>query len=253
MISKQKILIAEDDDSIAELLRLAVERGGFAAENAYSGTEALRLFEGAEEPYSLLILDLMLPGLGGAEVLAKVREKSDIPVMILSARADKESRLGLIESGADDYMTKPFDIDELLVRISALLRRATKPTAQACHPGLRPGASNAPQTSAEPPNTQTDTTTLTHKDLTLDPIAHEVTAAGHPINLTAGEYDILHLLMSHPRKAFTRENIAMSLWGEEAAGRGIDVHISNIRTKLAKCSKEKHIKTIWGTGFRMED
>lgn len=173
----------------------------------------------------------MLPGIPGETVLEKIKSAIDIPIIGVSAKTDIDSKVNLIRNGADDYITKPFDNQELLVRIEAVLRRFQKPT----------GPNNGKM--------------LHFKDLSLDTEAMEAKIGNTPIALTRYEYLILQLLMSAPSKVFTKNNIFESVWNENFIGddNAINVHIGNLRKKFAKVNPEgKYIQTVWGLGFKMQ-
>lgn len=224
-MEKLQVLVAEDDNDINNMLRDLLENAGFAVEQAFSGTEAVRLMAGG---FDLVMLDLMLPGLAGEEVLKRIRETSDTPVIVVSAKDDKSSKVGLLKSGADDYVTKPFDTDELLARIEALLRRKGKTE---------------------------DEKILRYKNIEINTVTFEASVSGAAVMLTKREFLILQLLMSNPKKVFTKNNIFESVWNEPFLGEdnSINVHISNIRNKLSKAGGEdKYIQTVWGIGFKMD-
>jgi len=224
-----KILIVEDDSDIANMERDLLTRHHYEVDNAYSGTEALFWIE--KKAYDLILLDLMIPGISGEELLKKVRQTSSIPIIGVSAKDDKMSRLSLLKDGADDYITKPFDTDELLVRIEVILRR-------------RSGNQN-----------ENDNECLRFKDIELNDAEYTCNVHGMPIQLTKFEYKLLHLLMSNPKKVFTKNNIYESVWDEDFLGEdnAVNVHVCNIRAKLAKGNKEeKYIQTVWGIGFKMQ-
>lgn len=225
----EPILVIEDDPSINSLLYEMLTGAGYRPEIAYSGSEAMMLL-GARS-WKCVILDLMLPGKSGEEVLAELRKREHMPVIVLSAKMEKESKLALLAQGADDYMTKPFDIDELLARVSAQLRRFTVYTDNE---------------SAK---------TLHYLDIDMNLETHEVAAGGLSIPLTQREFEILELLLRHPRKVYSRMNIYESVWNEEFLGdeKTINVHVGNLRAKLNAASPYKHIKTIWGVGFRLAE
>ena len=218
-----KILIAEDDAAINQLLGEILTGSGYEPIQAYSGTEAKLVLE--LQPVSLIILDLMLPGLTGEELLPLIKAKGDIPVLVLSARDTPQDKTALLRAGADDYMTKPFDDEELLARIEVLLRRH----------GQIPGA-----------------VTATYKDIELDRDGRTVSKSGQSITLTAREFDILELLMTSPKKVFTKSNLYQSVWNDEFFGddNTVNVHISNLRTKLGE---GEYIQTVWGIGFKLHD
>lgn len=222
-----KILLVEDDQEISKMENTLLTRNGYQVINAYSGTEAVLLLD--KEEYDIIIIDLMLPGLSGDKVLQKIREQSDVPVLCVSAVDTVETKLDVIRSGADDYMTKPFHNEELLVRIEALLRRSKK-------------SGNGKENL------------LTFKDITLNADNFEVRVQGELIELTQKEYAILELLMCNPKKVFTKDNIYESVWGEEyfPEDNTVNVHVSNLRNKLAAAhSGENYIKTVWGIGFKL--
>lgn len=233
-----RILVVEDDDDINGLLCGILRRSGYSPEPAYSGTEARLQLERQE--WHMVLLDLMLPGLAGEEVLALIRRRGNMPVLILSAKDERQTKIDLLRSGADDYITKPFDIEEVSARIDSHLRRYSR----------TPSSSIGAQ--------------LKHKNATLDPETRTLTVTGagagknavHPLALTAREYEIMALLMSSPKKLFTKANLFESVWGEPFIGgeeNTINVHISNLRSKLAKADPgEEYIETIWGMGYRLK-
>ena len=221
------ILIAEDDQHISQMLATLLAGEGYQTTAAFSGTEAL--FALAQGDFDLIILDLMLPGKTGEEVLGEIRQKT--PVIVLTARTDKETTVNLLRLGAEDYIAKPFDVNELLARVEVQLRRR-----QATIPVNAVAAK-------------------THKGLTLDEnIFDAKNPAGEGAGLSKREYEILQLLISHPSKVFTKENIYSSVWGGEFLGddNTINVHMSKLRGKLgAILPGEEMIKTVWGIGFKM--
>ncbi len=223
------ILVVEDDPDINNLLCRIVTDAGYDCRQAFSGTEAALLCD--KYDYDLILLDLMLPGLSGEEFIQRLRRGKTMPIIVLSAKAGLEDRVNVLGLGADDFIPKPFDNAEVLARVDAQLRRYKKFD--------RSGAGE----------------TLTLGDLTLDRESVTVTAAGESVTLTAREFAILALLMEHPRKVFTREQIYEQVWGEEYMGDDtpVNVHISNLRSKLARASKTEYIKTVWGIGFKMNE
>lgn len=229
-----QILVVEDDNSINELLGTILSKEGYQVTSAFSGTEAkLRLEQGE---YDLLLLDLMLPGITGEELLGTLRKDKTIPVIVISAKTAMENRIGVLKGGADDFISKPFDVEEVLARVQAQLRRYKE---------------FSPKTDGEENHI-----VLKYKDLILDPETVTVTVAGNPVQLTAREFKILQLLMSYPKKVFTKENLFTHVWNEEFFGgdNTVNVHISNLRAKLAKFHEgEEYIKTVWGIGFKMAD
>ena len=223
------ILVVEDDPDINKLLCRILEGAGYACRPAYSGTEAA-LWAGQYD-YDLVLLDLMLPGLTGEELIAQLRQRKTMPIIVLSAKTGLEDRVNVLRLVADDFIPKPFDNAEVLARVEAQLRRYKQFSGG-------PGGK-----------------VLTHGDLVLDKESVTVTAAGKPVPLTAREFHILTLLMEHPKKVFTREQLYQQVW--EGAYMGddntVNVHISNLRSKLAKVSPTEYIKTVWGIGFKMND
>lgn len=226
-----KILIAEDDTDINNLIYTVLNRQGYHTVQAFSGTEAsLRLTMG---DFDLLILDLMLPGMSGEALLRHLRaeQKNEIPVLILSARSSLADKVELLTTGADDYMTKPFEPDELLARVFAALRRSRKITQAEA-------ASNL----------------ITYKNLALYPDSRKVTVNDCEIELTPHEYDILLILIRTPDKVFSRETLYEQVWngGYYGEDNTVNVHVSNLRKKLAaKDPAGEYIKTVWGIGFKM--
>ena len=221
------ILVVEDDQDINRLLCRILTDGGYDVRPAFSGSEAVLWAE--QYDYDLVLLDLMLPGITGEEFIARMRKKKTMPIIVLSAKAGLEDRVNVLRLGADDFIPKPFDNDEMLARVEAQLRRYKQFSAPGGGQVLRCG------------------------DLELDREGIRVTAGGKEIPLTAREFEILSLLMSHPRKVFTREQLYESAWGGEYMGddNTVNVHISNLRSKLSKVSDREYIKTVWGIGFKM--
>lgn len=226
------ILIVEDDGDISQMLKELLSGQGYETVQAFSGTEALLCME--KRVPQAVILDLMLPGMRGEDVLRGIKEKHPkVSVIVSSARDDVQTRVSLLRAGADDYMVKPFDTEELLARLEAVLRRSTE------------GGKKLAGEQGE---------VLEYKNLRVFTENLLVQAAGQEVSLTKREYMILELLMRHPGKVFTKGNIYESVWNEEFLGEenAVNVHISNIRQKLAKaCPDESYIQTVWGIGFKM--
>lgn len=215
------ILIIDDDVQIGNMLEEVLSRSGYAALRAYSGTEAL-LVLGQRRP-DLVLLDLMLPGLSGEQVLERIR---DIPVIVLSAKADVSDKVNLLLSGAADYMTKPFDTKELLARIEVQLRRA-------------PEQGGAP--------------VYVCGDLRLDAGAHSVTAGGRPVQLTKTEYAILKLLMARAGQAVAKPVILERIAADtpDCTESSLKTHVSHLRAKLREAGGREYIEAVWGIGFKL--
>ncbi|SET64788.1 DNA-binding response regulator, OmpR family, contains REC and winged-helix (wHTH) domain [Oceanobacillus limi] len=223
------ILIIEDDQDINQLLCNIVRKNGYTPKPAYSGTEAEIYLE--KDTWDMVLLDLMLPGLTGEEILKKITKDSTIPVIIISAKLETQTKIDTLRAGADDYITKPFDIEEVSARIESCLRRYR----QMVHTPI--------------------IHKLQHKDIVMDTDAKKVSVSDKEIKLTAIEYEILLLLMSSPKKVFTKANLFESIWNEEFYGddNTINVHLSNLRNKLSKANPdESYIETLWGMGYRLQ-
>lgn len=229
---KQKILVIEDDSDINSLLKRILEKEGYKVETAFSGTEGKLLLSMQE--FDLVLTDLMLPGMSGEELLTELRRTRHMPVIALSAKAGLEDKVHVLGLGADDYITKPFEKQELLARVQAQLRRA--------------GAYSSPQTplheKSEP---------LTCKDLILYPEYCKVTLKGQELCLTTHEFQILKVFMTHPQKVFSKEALYQAVWNQDAfvEDNSISVHISNLRKKIAAVTDEEYIKTVWGLGYKI--
>lgn len=215
-----KILIIEDSPDINNLIGEALKRAGYEYRQAFSGTEGLLC--AASEQFDLAVMDLMMPGMDGEELLPKLREKQDIPVIILTAKDGLDSKLFLFELGAEDYMTKPFEVAELLARIRVRLKNALYGNK------------------------------LTLKNLTLDPESFSGEIGGKKISLTRQEFKILELLLSNPKRVFSKQDIYDYAWEDHYMGedKTINMHISNIRRKFKAVSDEEYIETVWGIGFK---
>ena len=221
----KKILIVEDDVNINNLLKEALSQKGYTCGQAFSGTEAALWLE--KESWMLVLLDLMLPGMTGEEVLQLIRRQGDTPVIVLTAKDAMEEKLDLLTSGADDYITKPFDINEVIARVQIQLRHAGQ--------------------EAEPDRIECG-------GITLDDKTHQICVDGQEIlHLTRQEYAILEFLIRHPKQVFRKEAIFTYAWEEEYMGetKTLDVHISNIRKKLKAVTDKEYIQTVWGIGYRL--
>lgn len=224
---KNTVLIAEDDKEINQLLRNYLEGEGYDCLSAGTGLDALRLIKG-EEP-DLVLLDLMLPLKSGDAVLEEVRKFSDVPVIVVSAKDMVRTKIDLMRLGADDYVTKPFDLDELLVRIEAVLRRSGR-------------------------NDKTIKEPLKFKNMEIDTDLKKVFVSGHELSLAAKEYSILELMIGNPTKLFSKANLFESVWKEKYMDDDniIKVHMSNIRSKIKEYDPDEYIETVWGMGYRLK-
>ncbi|MCM3032515.1 response regulator transcription factor [Niallia sp. MER 6] len=220
------ILIIEDDTAVHSLIKETMEINGFNTLSAYSGTEGKMLVENNQA--DVILLDLMLPGMNGEEFLQHIRSTSSIPVIVISAKIDQPSKLQLLTNGADDYITKPFDVKELLARIDIQLRHAAKGTAE-------------------------HRQEIHYKNISLNLDTREVKLSDRALHLTGREFAILQLLMENPQKVFSRANIYESVWNEPFFDndKTINMHISNLRNKL-NSNGTNYIKTVWGIGFKFD-
>lgn len=219
------ILIVEDDTSINALLKEALEKENYRCTQAFSGTEARMLLQ--MNSYSVVLLDLMLPGIPGEEVLKEIRKKGSTPVIVLTARDTIDDKVEYLRSGADDYITKPFDIQEVLARVLVQIRR------------------NEGQAEEE---------NLCYRGMELDKTNFSVRVEGTELSkITKQEFSILELLLWHPKKVFSKEEIFEYAWEEAYMGetKTLDVHISNIRKKIKEVTKKEYIETVWGIGYRL--
>lgn len=225
-----RILLIEDDTDINNAVCEYLTRQGCRCRQAFSGTEGLLYWR--QEGADLLVVDLMLPGLNGQGLLAEVRRTAAVPVIVLSARTAVQDRVELLRLGADDYLTKPFSLEELWLRIGVQLRHAG-----AARPA---GEDTAP--------------TIRYKDWEIDPEKRSLVAAGQPVELTLHEFEIVALLASRPQKVFTRQEIFEQVWNQTCfvEDKTINVHISNIRAKLRPTGTDGYIRTVWGIGFKCE-
>ncbi|MBB2183741.1 response regulator transcription factor [Lachnospiraceae bacterium MD1] len=223
------VLVVEDNEDINRILKRFLEQAGYQVKSAFSGTEAQLLF--SMEHFHLIILDLMLPGLSGEEIIQEIRKKSQTPIIVISAKSSLEDKVNVLKIGADDYITKPFEREEVLVRIEALLRR--------CHVNNMEASEN---------------NEISFKNLLLKVASREVFVKENSITLTAYEFDILYLLLQHPDRVFTKDQLYQEIWktGYYGEDNTINVHISNIRKKIKDYDEEAYIKTVWGIGFKMD-
>ena len=227
-----KILVVDDEKLLVKGMKFNLENEGYEVMTAYDGAAAVELEK--KENFDLIVMDVMMPGLSGSDACMKIREFSDVPVIMLTARSEDADKIIGLESGADDYITKPFNILELKARIRALLRRA----------------------NAAPQQKQPETLLLTAGGITLDPEQRVAVKNGEIVELTAKEYDLIELLVKNPRRVYSRENLMDLVWGYTYAGdyRTVDVHIRRLREKLEENpAAPQHILTNWGVGYYLKD
>ncbi|WP_024614822.1 response regulator transcription factor [Clostridium sp. Ade.TY] len=230
-LGEERILVIEDDQDINGLIYSILTKEGYNVTQAFSGSEGRMCVELYE--YDAVLIDLMLPGMSGEEIIKKIREEKFMPIIVISAKTSQTDKVNALKIGADDFISKPFNIEELLARLEAQLRRYKK----------------FPQEKSE------EESILVYKEIQLDKEKLEVKVKGEVVPLTAKELSILKLLIENPKRVFTKANLFESVWNEEFLGddNTINVHISNIRSKINKIDKDnEYIKTIWGIGFKLQ-
>ena len=222
-----KILIIEDSTDINALLAETLGAAGFETESAFDGINGQKAALSGR--HDLIITDIMLPFLSGDEILRKLRERSNVPVIVISAKDTVSTKIDLLKMGADDYITKPFDLGEVVARVETALRRA--------------GGAKA-----------SSGTVLRYKDIALDCSDMRITVGGREVKCTAKEPQILEMLLRNPDKVFTKSNIYETVWQEDYLGddNAVKTHISNLRSKLERLSPgNQYIETVWGLGYRL--
>jgi len=219
-----RILIIEDDQEISKLLSVIFKKSGMIAVPAYSGTEGLLQLQ--NNTYDLIILDLMLPGISGEEFITQVRQESTIPIIVISAKIDIEDKVEVLKIGADDYITKPFNQEEVMARVEVQLRKLS---------------------------VNSSTTEKVWRGLKINPEKRSVTLETYELQLTNAEFDILSLFVDHPEYALSKRKIYEKIWTGPYLGddNTISVHVSNLRKKMAEITSDEYIKTIWGVGFML--
>lgn len=225
----KKVLVVDDEKLIVKGLRFSLEQDDMEVECAYDGEEALEMAKSNQ--YDLVLLDIMLPKLTGLEVCQQIREFSDVPVIMLTAKGEDMDKILGLEYGADDYITKPFNILEVKARIKAIIRRTGSKTK---------GVS------------EKKAQVLEAGDLRLDCEGRRLHISGVEVNLTAKEFDVLELLVLNPNRVYSRENLLKLVWGEDYPGdvRTVDVHIRRLREKIeSNPSEPKYVHTKWGVGY----
>jgi DNA-binding response OmpR family regulator len=219
------VLVVDDEPIVRDVVVRYLRRDGYRTLEAANGTDARAILE--RDAPELVVLDVMLPGVDGLELCRWIRARSDVPVIMLTARGEEADRIVGLELGADDYVTKPFSPRELAVRVRNLLRRATP--------------------------SESDAAPIEFGDVTLDPVSREATRAGERLPLTLKEFDLLHFLASNPRRVFSRDQLMDRVWGyTRALDTGtITVHVRRLREKIeADPSRPRHLETVWGAGYR---
>jgi len=219
-----KILVVEDDIFIGNLIEELLTSNGYTVIRGYSGTEALLQYQ--NNNLDLILLDLMLPGLSGEEVIKKINGK--VPVIVLSAKLSKDDKVNNLLNGANDYITKPFNNDELLARIKVQLRNNNNTVCK---------------------------DTITVGEISVDNSIHKAMVNNHELKLTKSEFSILYLLISKPNHVFSRSMIFEHIWDYDSIGdeETIKVHISNLRSKIKEHTDKKYIETVWGIGFKFNN
>ena len=227
-MSMEKILVADDDRNIAELLRLYLEKEGYSVTLACDGVEALEKFN-ADTP-DIVLLDIMMPRLDGWQVCREIRQRSNCPIIMLTAKGETFDKVLGLELGADDYVVKPFDSKEIVARIKAVLRRSGKTTSE----------SNVKEVSYE--------------KLTVNMTKYELKVDGKVVDTPPKELELLYHLASNPNRVYTRDQLLNEVWGFEYYGdsRTVDVHVKRLREKLEGVSDKWMLKTVWGVGYKFE-
>ena len=223
----KRVLIVDDEKLIVKGIRFSLEQDGMEVECAYDGEEALAIVR--EKKFDIILLDIMLPKINGLEVCQQIREFSDVPIIMLTAKGEDMDKILGLEYGADDYITKPFNILEVKARIKAITRR-----------------------TANKEKKEVKSSVVKSGELTVDCDSRRVTIGEREINLTAKEFDVLELLMLNPNKVYGREQLLKLVWGEDYPGdvRTVDVHIRRLREKIEPSPSEpKYVHTKWGIGY----
>lgn len=228
-MSDNSILVVEDEPSVGEVVSLYLRRAGYSVVVVPDGKQALAML--TDPLPTLVILDLMLPGVDGWEITRRIRAHSDIPIIMLTARREEIDRIAGLELGADDYVVKPFSPQELVSRVRAVLRRSFTQKAPA------------------------DAQALSFADMRIDPVTRLTNVRGKEILLTAKEFDLLYLLARHPRQVFTRDQLLERIWGDAnyIDPGTVTVHIRRLREKIeADPAAPRYLQTVWGIGYRFE-
>ena len=223
----KKVLVVDDEKLIVKGIRFSLLQDDMEVDCAYDGEEALAMAK--EKAYDIILLDVMLPKMDGFEVCQQIREFSDVPIVMLTAKGDDMDKILGLDYGADDYITKPFNILEVKARIKAIMRRTSKPVVKAENPNV-----------------------IENGDLKIDCESRRLYILGKEVNLTAKEFDLMELLVKNPNKVYSRENLLNLVWGYEYPGdvRTVDVHVRRLREKVeSNPSDPKYVYTKWGVGY----
>lgn len=223
----KRVLVVDDEKLIVKGIRFSLEQDGMEVSCAYDGEEALKL--ATEEPFDMILLDVMLPKLDGFEVCRQIREFSDVPVVMLTARGDDMDKILGLDYGADDYITKPFNILEVKARIKAIMRRTSPTKRETVKSSL-----------------------IVSGEITLDTGSRRLILSGRDIGLTSKEYDLMLLFVKNPDRIYGREELLSTVWGSDYPGdaRTVDVHIRRLREKIEpNPSEPRYIRTRWGAGY----
>ena len=226
----KRVLVVDDEKTIVKGIKYSLEQDGMEVDCAYDGEEALRLAKQGD--YDIILLDIMLPKLTGLEVCQQIRETSDVPIIMLTAKGDDMDNILGLDYGADDYITKPFNILEVKARMKAILRRSKGEKTK-----------------------EADENVIVSGELKLDRLNRRVYIDGSEVSLTAKEFDMLELLATHPQKVYSRSDLLSIVWGQgyPGDGRTVDVHVRRLREKIERSPGDpRYVRTKWGTGYYFE-
>jgi DNA-binding response OmpR family regulator len=229
-MNEKQILIVEDEPSLAEVTGLYLKRAGFQVQIAHDGKQAMAILE--KQIPDFVIMDTMLPEVDGISLTRWLRDRSDVPIIMVTARREEVDRIAGLEMGADDYVVKPFSPQELVSRVRAVLRRTGRDQAEA-----------------------ESERTISFDSISIDPLTRVVSIKGSNVELTAKEFDMLYLLARHPKQVFTRDQLLKRVWGgaEYIDPGTVTVHVRRLREKIeSDPSKPKHLLTVWGVGYKFE-
>ena len=228
----KRVLVVDDEKVIVKGITFSLQQDDYEVDCAYDGEEALQKVR--ENSYDIVLLDLMLPKMDGLEVCQEIRGFSQVPIVMLTAKSEDMDKIMGLEYGADDYITKPFNVLELKARMKAILRRAAAPA----------------------PRKEVNASVVTSGEMQLDTAERRLYISGKEVRLTSKEFDLLELMMTHPNKVYSREELLREIWGsdEPGDGRTVDVHVRRMREKIEKNPKEPaYVHTKWGTGYYFQN